>query len=340
MPRAWILWLQLIIGWLPIWALFTTLLVAAHPVPILDGALIALRMMLAAAVLGLLVHRLTDRLPWPQPVRPSFIGVHLLAAGAYAVGWLLLNGLIESVLRGQVVLVTGPGPVPFLVLGVWLYVMIAGVTYATRATERAARAEASAARSQLAALRAQLNPHFLFNALHTVVQLIPREPARASMAAEKVAGLLRTTLEEDRDLVTLGEEWEFARRYLDIESIRFGDRLRVASDLSDEARDALVPAFSVQTLIENAVRHGAAPQVEATAITVTGRAADGMVIITVHDTGAGATDEAIQRPGGTGIRKLRERLAALYGRKARLDLDARPGSGFTASLSIPWQPDE
>jgi signal transduction histidine kinase len=340
MPRAWILWLQLIIGWLPIWALFTTLLVAAHPVPILDGSLIALRMMLAAAVLGLLVHRLTDRLPWPQPVRPAFIGVHLLAAGAYAVGWLLLNGLIESVLRGQIVLVTGPGPVPFLVLGVWLYVMIAGVTYATRATERAARAEASAARSQLAALRAQLNPHFLFNALHTVVQLIPREPVRAAMAAEKVAGLLRTTLEEDRDLVTLGEEWEFVRRYLDIESIRFGDRLRVTSDLSDEARDALVPAFSVQTLIENAVRHGAAPQVQATVITVTGRAADGMVIITVHDTGAGATDEAIQRPGGTGIRKLRERLAALYGRKARLDLDTRPGSGFTASLSIPRQPDE
>jgi signal transduction histidine kinase len=340
MPRAWIIWLQLIIGWLPIWALFTMLLVAAHPVPILQGSLIALRMMLTAAMLGLLVHRFTDKLPWPHPVRPAFIGLHLLAAFAYAAGWLLLNGLIESLLRGEAVLTTGPGPVPFLVLGIWLYVMIAGVTYATRATERAARAEASAARSQLAALRAQLNPHFLFNALHTVVQLIPREPARASMAAEKVAGLLRTTLEEDRDLVTLGEEWEFVRRYLDVESIRFGERLRVNSDLTHAARDAMVPAFSLQTLVENAVRHGAAPQVEATEITVSGRTSGGTVRITVQDTGAGATDEAIMRPGGTGIRKLRERLAALYGHEARLDIDTRPGGGFSVSLSIPWAPDE
>jgi signal transduction histidine kinase len=340
MPRAWIIWLQLIIGWLPIWALFTMLLVAAHPVPILQGSLIALRMMLTAAMLGLLVHRFTDRLPWPHPVRPAFIGLHLLAAFAYAAGWLLLNGLIESLLRGEAILTSGPGPVPFLVLGIWLYVMIAGVTYATRATERAARAEASAARSQLAALRAQLNPHFLFNALHTVVQLIPREPARASMAAEKVAGLLRTTLEEDRDLVTLGEEWEFVQRYLDVESIRFGERLRVNSDLTHAARAGMVPAFSLQTLVENAVRHGAAPQVEATEITVSGRTSGGMVLITVQDTGAGATDEAIMRPGGTGIRKLRERLAALYGAEARLDIDTRPGGGFSVSLSIPWAPDE
>lgn len=340
MPRAWIIGLQLIIGWLPVWALFTMLLVAAHPVSIPHASLIALRMMLAAAALGLLVHRLTERLPWPRPVRPGFIGIHLLTSAAYAVAWLLLNALIESALRGETVITTGPGPVPFLVLGVWLYVMIAGVGYATHATERAARAEASAARAQLAALRAQLNPHFLFNALHTVVQLIPREPARASMAAEKVAGLLRATLEEDRDLVTLGEEWEFVRRYLDVESIRFGDRLRVASDISDAARDALVPAFSLQTLIENAVRHGAAPRVEATEIAVSGRTADGMVLITVRDTGAGATDDAITRPGGTGLRKLRERLAALYGRRAHLDLESRSGNGFTASLAIPLQPDQ
>jgi LytS/YehU family sensor histidine kinase len=155
-----------------------------------------------------------------------------------------------------------------------------------------------------------------------------------------VAGLLRTTLEEDRDLVTLGEEWEFVCRYLDVESIRFGDRLRVEADLSDAARDALVPAFTLQTLVENAVRHGAAPRVEATEIAVSGRTVDEMVVITVRDTGAGAAEDAIARPGGTGLRKLRERLAALYGRRARLDLESRPGQGFTASLTIPLQPDQ
>jgi LytS/YehU family sensor histidine kinase len=234
----------------------------------------------------------------------------------------------------------GYGLGPFLILGVWIYVMIAGVTYATRATERAARAEAAAARAQLAALRAQLNPHFLFNALHAVVQLIPREPARASKAAEQVASLLRTTLEEDRDLVSLGEELEFVRRYLDVESIRFGDRLSVNVDLPDAAREALVPAFSVQTLVENAVRHGAAPRVEPTTISVSGRTVNGQLTVRVHDTGAGASAADLERPGGTGIRKLRERLTALYGADARLDLSTHAGAGFTVLLHIPQEPDE
>jgi hypothetical protein len=211
MPRAWI-WLQLIIGWLPVWALFTTLIATAHPAPLLEASMVGLRMVITAAIPGLLVTRLTDGLPWPRPIRPAFIAVHFVAAFAYAGIWILFNSFIESALRGQAVLMVGYGLGPFLILGVWIYVMIAGVTYATRATERAARAEAAAARAQLAALRAQLNPHFLFNALHAVVQLIPREPARASKAAEQVASLLRTTLEEDRDLVSLGEELEFVRR--------------------------------------------------------------------------------------------------------------------------------
>jgi signal transduction histidine kinase len=339
MPRAWI-WLQLIIGWLPVWALFTTLIATAHPAPLLEASMVGLRMVITAAIPGLLVTRLTDGLPWPRPVRPAFIAAHFVAAFAYAGIWILFNSFIESVLRGQAVLMVGYGLGPFLILGVWIYVMIAGVTYATRATERAARAEAAAARAQLAALRAQLNPHFLFNALHAVVQLIPREPARASKAAEQVASLLRTTLEEDRDLVSLGEEVEFVRRYLDVESIRFGDRLNVNVDLPDSAREALVPAFSVQTLVENAVRHGAAPRVEPTTISVSGRTDNGQLTVRVHDTGAGASAADLERPGGTGIRKLRERLTALYGADARLDLSTNPGAGFTALLHIPQEPDE
>ncbi|HLE85218.1 MAG TPA: hypothetical protein VJG13_12835, partial [Thermoanaerobaculia bacterium] len=148
-PRAWV-WLQLLIGWLPVGALFTTLMVTAHPeVSFPRALLVSLRMMIAAAALGLLVQRLTERLPWPHPFRVSFVAVHLAAAGGYAVAWVLLNSAIASVLHGQAVLVTGAGIGPFLVLGVWLYVMVAGVSYAVQATERAARAEAAAARSRL-----------------------------------------------------------------------------------------------------------------------------------------------------------------------------------------------
>lgn len=219
----------------------------------------------------------------------------------------------------------------------WLYVIVAGVTYAAQAAERAARIEAIAARSQLAALRAQLNPHFLFNALHTVVQLIPSEPRRAAHAAEQIAALLRTTIEADRDIVPLGEEWAFVERYLDIERIRFGDRLQVEADLSDAARGALLPSFAVQTLVENAVRHGAAPQVEPTTIAVQGRTTGGMLTVTVRDTGAGATAAAIAA-GGTGLARLRERLAALYGGRARLEWTTEPGRGFTATLVLPHDP--
>ena len=339
MTRRWI-WLQLLIGWTPVWALFVTLVLTAHPgIGVLSAVLLGLRMIVAAAVLGLGVQRLTMRLPWPHPMRPSFVAAHLVAAALYAVTWFLLNSAIESIHRRAMVLVLGPGAGPFLVTGVWLYVMVAGVSYANQAAERAARIEAIAVRSQLAALRAQLNPHFLFNALHTVVQLIPREPRRAAHAAEQIAALLRTTIEENRDIVSLGEEWAFVERYLDIERIRFGDRLQVEADLNDDARGALVPSFAVQTLVENAVRHGAAPRVEPTTVSVQGRIGGCMLTVTVHDNGAGGDLEAIATSSGTGLARLRERLTALYGGRARLDVAIADGGGFTAALTIPHDTD-
>jgi hypothetical protein len=342
MTRPWI-WLQLLIGWLPVWALFMTLFVTAHPgVRHLDAALISLRMIVCAAGLALVVRWWTRRLPWPYPMRPAFVAWHVLAALLYAGAWVLSNSAIESVLRRDLVLVLGYGIGPYLVLGVWLYVMVTGVTYALQAAERNARIEAAAARTQLAALRAQLNPHFLFNALHTVVQLIPREPRQAAQAAEQVAGLLRTTIEEDRDLVTLAEEWAFVERYLAIERIRFGDRLRVQIEVEEAARGATVPSFAVQTLVENAVRHGAAPRVEPTTITVTARLRDGMLELVVRDTGGGArTGSAEAGAGnGTGLKRLRERLATLYGNAARLEAASSAGGGFSATLVLPQSLEE
>jgi hypothetical protein len=340
MPRARALvWLQLLIGWLPVWALYATLIATAHPQTGLHGAAFAaLRAVAAAAALGLVVHRVTERFPWPHPFRLGFLAWHVVGAWLYAHAWVLLTSAMESLIRSRLIIIAPAGIVPYLILGVWLYVMVAGVAYATRATERAARAEAAAARSQLAALRDQLNPHFLFNALHTVVHLIPREPERAAQAAEQIAGLLRTAIEEDRDIVPLAHELEFVERYLDIERLRFGDRLRVRIDVAEDARRFPVPSFALQTLVENAVRHGATPRVEPTEITVTAGAAGDGLRLSVHDTGAGAGPE---QPGdGTGLARLRERLAALYGGRARLELGAGPSGGFTASLLIPRVPEE
>jgi len=334
MPRAWV-WLQVLSGWLPVWALYTALIVAVHgPVPLVRAGLMGARAILPAALLGLLVHRLARRVAWPRPFRLSFALLHLVAAPVYAAAWVLAASVIESIVRGQLVVIVGPGLLPFLVLGVWLYVMVAGISYAVEATERAARAEAAAARTQLAALRAQLHPHFLFNALHTVVQLIPLQPARAADAAEQVAELLRVTVEEDRDLVALRDEWSFVSRYLAIERIRFGDRLQVRAEIADDVRDARVPSFALQTLVENAVRHGAAPQVAPTEITVTATGTPAALTLRVRDTGAGATNGA-GTSGGTGLARLRERLTALYGGASRLVTSAPPGGGFEATLVIP-----
>lgn len=348
--RAWI-WAQLLIGWLPVWALYSTMILAMHGGSAFDAVSIAARAIGAAALLSWPVLRLTERFPWPRPVRVSFVLLHLGGAAAFSVAWILLASAIEGLMRHRFFLLAPAGVVPFLSIGVWLYIAVAGVSYAARATERAARAEATAARSQLAALRGQLNPHFLFNALHTVVQLIPVEPARAADAAERLAALLRSATAEDRDLVPLAEERAFVERYLALEELRFGERLVVRMGFPAELDDAEVPSFALQTLVENAVRHGAALREAPTTVAIAARADGESLVLEVRDDGAGADlaravgaaaagdpGDAGAVPGaesGTGLRRLRERLAALYGTRASLALTSEPGRGFTATVRLP-----
>ena len=256
--RAWI-WAQLVLGWLPVMAVFTLMIVGTHGGSLQGAALLALRMVLAAALLSLAVRRFVARHPWPRPFRLSFLALHLPAAALFSLCWFGLNSVFESVRTGQLVMVVGPGLTPYLSMGVWLYVMVAGVLYAHQEAARAAEQSALAARTQLDALRAQLHPHFLFNALHTVVQLIPSDPRTASRAAEELAALLRAATEERRDLIPLGEEWALVQRYLALEALRLGERLVLETRIDAETEACLVPSFALQTLVENAVRPGAAP---------------------------------------------------------------------------------
>jgi len=345
MPRAWI-WLQLLLGWLPMGALFALMMLAAHGGSVAGAALIAMQMMLTAALLGILAYRSTERVPWPHPLHLRFIATHVLAALVYAAAWFALNvavgSLIESthlsLARGHLTLalVVGPGwGVLYLILGVWLYIMVAGIAYANRAAERNAQIEALAARTQLAALRAQLHPHLLFNALHTVVQLIPEDPKRATRAAEGLAEILRSALAEQRDVIPFAQEWTFVQRYLAIESLRFGERLHVRDEIDAAALNAQTPAFALQTLVENAVRHGAAPRVEPTELTISARCDGDDLIVAVIDDGNGALVDEIGSGSGTGLKRLRERLTRLCSTAARLDLHSAPGQGFRATLHLP-----
>ncbi len=329
------IWLQVAIAWIPVWALYATIIAATHGAPITTAILTAARAILISALLGLLVLRLTDRLPFPRVVTFAFALIHIGAAIAYAGAWVALTSLIESLLQGSLRVIGPAGVLPFVALGIWLYIGVAGISYAVRTTERAARAEAAAVRAQLAALRGQLNPHFLFNALHTVIQLIPESPGRAAQAAELLAGLLRTAIQEDRDLVALDEERAFVERYIDLELLRFGDRLDVVFSVGDDLAEALVPAFALQTLVENAVRHGAEPRIEPTRISVTARVHGGDLELAVSDNGVGANLTVPHPNAGTGLRRLQERLDALYGERAKLILVGAPGAGVTAKLILP-----
>jgi len=294
----------------------------------------------AGAVTVFLLYRFVRRTPWPRPFRFSFVLLHLIALVAFGVSWILLSIAIESLFTGSLLhtrtgwrLVSLPSELPSISL--LLYAVVVGIGYSVERRARAARVEADAVRAQLAALRAQLQPHFLFNSLHAVVQLIQVDPARATAAAELVASLLRVTLEENRDEVTLDDEWNFVSRYLEMERLRFGERLVVRADVSPDLLEERGPSFSLQTLVENAVRHGAEMRVAPTEIVVTASVTRSDLKLSVWNAAGQLPVRSTENGVGTGLSRLRERLAFLYGDDAQLTCGAREDGGFEAVLVVP-----
>ena len=294
-----------------------------------------------AIAMACAVWWITRRVPWPRPFRFRFVVTHVAAWFALASAWCVATNLTMAV-AGIGAFDSFPDDLNlYLLLGAFIYVFVAGPTYAAAASARAARAEAAVARAeavatgtQLAALRAQLHPHFLFNALHTVVQLIPVEPTKAAEAAEMVAGLLRASLEEQRDEVTLDDEWRFVSRYLAVEQIRFGDRLRIRGEIPTDLLDERVPSFALQTLVENAVQHGATPRVAPTELVVSASSDPDELTLVVRNTGD-AKPSANGAGSGTGLARLRERLAVLYGGAATLTTRPLVEGGYEAALVVP-----
>jgi len=295
--------------------------------------------MLAHLVVGcavaVAVFRLVPRVPWPRPIGWRFVAFHIVAAPAAAIVWILASALLEPLVGGHSEVSFARRFQDLMVVGSFFYILIAGLSYSAHGARRAAQAEAIAARTQLATLRSQLQPHFLFNALHTIVQLIHIEPRRATEAAELVADLLRRTLEEQRDEVPLGDEWRFVSRYLAVEQMRFGERLVVNADLPPGLESERVPSFALQTLVENAVQHGAAPRVAPTEIAITGTRSNSQLVISVRNTADGEAPRTNGNGTGTGLARLRERLSVLYGDAATLVSEPIAAGGYEAVLTVP-----
>jgi len=242
----------------------------------------------------------------------------------------------------------------YLVLGVVTYGVIAGACYALEFYRRyretalhSARLEAQTARLELGltearmhALRTELNPHFFFNALNAVSGLVRRQENDAAVRMlARLGELLRTTL--DRDLapeVPLRDELSLLDRYLDIERVRFGDRLVVEVECDATARDSLVPTLVLQPLVENAIRHGITKRPGNALIQISAHRQGTHLRVTVRDTGEGLDPRvATVRREGIGLSNTRARLAELYGPSASLSLENAPGGGACVTMTLPYR---
>jgi signal transduction histidine kinase len=198
-----------------------------------------------------------------------------------------------------------------------------------------------ASRSELKALRAQINPHFLFNALNSIAGLIHRDPAVADRTIEQLADVFRYALRgAESEWAVLDEELDFVRAYLDVERARFGERLHVDVQLDVHARGARVPTMMVQTLVENAVKHGAASVRGSAMVIVRAREAAGRLVVSVVDNGPGFRDEPSPEPertrGGYGLVNVRQRLEGYFQSDAALTVDRDVAAGqTTVSVSLP-----
>lgn len=227
-----------------------------------------------------------------------------------------------------------------------VYWAIVGGVHAARATrdarereQAAARLEASLAEARLAALREQLQPHFLFNSLNAVSTLALRGDRDAvTQALSTLSELLRITLETHRaQELPLAEELAFLDRYLELQQLRFGDRLTVLRRIEDAALDAAVPAMLTQPLVENALRHGIEREPGAGRVEIQAELRETGLVIEVRDSGPG-----FLAPGGVregiGLTNTRARLAGLYGEGARLECGDAPGGGGLVRITIPYRP--
>jgi len=218
-----------------------------------------------------------------------------------------------------------------------LVAVVHAADYSQQARDRERRAlhlEAQLSAARLRALQAQLHPHFLFNALNGIAELIHEDPAAAERMVLRLGDLLRTALREsDAQEIPLARELEFVRAYLEVEEARFQDRLSVDWRIDPATLTALVPALVLQPLVENALRHGVAGGTGPCRVTVGAAVTGGSLRLEVSDTGPGLP------PGGAaeglGLSNTRLRLEHLYGRGGTLELDSPAGGGTVAAVVIP-----
>ena len=343
------LWYSL--AWLPVAALYAVMIyVSSTPRSIAGAAVGGLQSVVIAALLGLPVWAIT-RVLAERPRRFTTLAVvHMALSLVYGLAW---SGLIWL----SIALAAPAGVVQEYVrtalgwqvlTGIFVYGMLAGVAHAITVGRRlraereaVTRADALRARAELSALRSQMNPHFLFNTLHSISAVVHTDPHAAEQALERLATLLRRLLDTKRlgaDHVALGDEWEIVRDQLALEQLRFGDRLRVETKVEADALDCAIPVFTLQPLVENAIKHGVSAQTRSCTVKIGARVQGDTLEIEVADDGPGAEAKTAVNAKGLGIRAVRERLLARYGDRSGMRVETAPGQGFRVRVTLPAEP--
>lgn len=295
-----------------------------------------------STILSVIYSQLINRRPLVTWTVTALVLAIAVTVSAFINGWTI--SLYQSSSEASFTsLVLGVFYLDLTLLGAWsaLYFAINYFIQIEEQADRLERLEAQATGAQLAMLRYQLNPHFLFNTLNsisTLVLLKQTDPANAMLT--RLSRFLRHTLESNPGgKVTLAQEVETLRLYLDIERMRFEERLRTEFRIEHRAAKAMLPSLLLQPLIENAIKYAVSPQEEGAKITLTAQVIGERLRVTVADSGPGPNAQpSIETVStGVGLTNIRDRLAQAYGENHRFETRAPPDGGFTVIIEIPFE---
>ena len=293
-----------------------------------------------------IAYVLARRFPLKQENRIRNLGIHFFGSLLLCFGWATLGIILGMVLgRYPAQEDLGRSYVSWLLTSlpwsVFMYFTVLGCVYAFSYYQEVRERETTEARlaaqlseAKLGALRMQLHPHFLFNSLNAITVLVrDQKTHEASDMLELLSRLLRQVLQREQgELIPLRQELQFIEEYLGIEQVRFSDRLSVRWQIDEAVGDALVPAFILQPLVENAVRHGTAKRVDDGIIEVIAAREGDALVLSVRDNGPGYLTGS---PEGVGLTNTRARLEGLYGTNAELKIESDQ-QGTVAVMRLPF----
>lgn len=301
------------------------------------------------AILSIPVAALARRFPLGSPVWKRNVFLHLFASLIFSLVYILLRAAVGQVQGSQAGQSVGFSEAfqpllfktwHFNLLIYWVMVSVShALDFYGKFQEkelRGAELERRLTEARLQALQIQLNPHFLFNTLHAISALMHKDVEAADRMLARLSDLLRHALEStDEQEVSLDQELNFLRRYLEIEQTRFGERLRVDFEIAPDALSAQVPNLILQPLVENAIRHGVEPHARAGLITICGRIENGNLRLEVLDNGNGPGPGKFEE--GVGLSNTKARLQQLYGPGHSFSLGQKDGRGCRVEITIPFR---